>query len=57
MNRLLAMALLGVGTLLGAIPAGATTTLRCESTDSRWRACSADTRGDRRRRDREPARP
>lgn len=40
----LAAAALGIG-MMASPPAGASTTLRCESINDQWRSCPADTRG------------
>lgn len=45
MSRRTLLALLAGAALLAPLAAHAATTLRCESTDGRWRACSVDTRG------------
>lgn len=45
MNRWLPSLLLGAVALFGTMPAVASTTVRCESTDGRWTACRVDTYG------------
>ncbi len=45
MNRWIAVLLIGAAALLAHPAANASTTLRCESNDGRWKACNVDTRG------------
>lgn len=45
MNRMLAITTLALAGLLAAMPTEATTTVRCESGDGRWKACNVETRG------------
>lgn len=45
MNRVIPALLLGAVALLGAMPAAASSTVRCESDDGRWKACRVDTHG------------
>jgi len=45
MNRFFPILVLAVAALFGSTPTEASTTMRCESTDGRWKACSVDTYG------------